>query len=81
VAAARHDTLVPMLRLYGCPVTEEDGRWLVDRLQQDGRASAVTAAAIIEKGLDRELYAVALTPDERTAILGVLVGMPDGLTG
>jgi hypothetical protein len=33
----------------------------------------------IEKGIERELYAVALTPDERTAILGCLLDAPDSL--
>jgi hypothetical protein len=34
---------------------------------------------MISKGVDRELYAIALTPAERGAILAVLEDPPDGL--
>jgi hypothetical protein len=48
-------------------------------LHQVGRADDLTAAAMIEKGVREELIMVALTEDERTAILGVLDDPPDGL--
>jgi hypothetical protein len=68
-----------VLRLYGIPVAEDDVLWLVYRLRQVGRATDVSAAAMIEKGLRDELVAVALTTEERTAILGVLDNPADGL--
>jgi hypothetical protein len=34
--------------------------------------AAMSAAAMIQKGVDRDLYAVALEPEERDAILAVL---------
>ena len=42
-------------------------------------SSAVSAALMLEKGVDRDLYAVGLTREERTAVLGVLDDPPDGL--
>jgi hypothetical protein len=39
----------------------------------------LAAAEMISKGVDRELYAVAVTPEERDAILAVLEDPPDGL--
>jgi hypothetical protein len=68
-----------MVHLYGCPVAPEDAAWLVAELYRDAHAPGVSAALMIEKGIERELYAVALTPDERTAILGCLVDAPDSL--
>lgn len=68
-----------MLHLYGVPVSADDARQLVDRLYQDAHADAVSAALVVEKGLDRELYAVALTREQRTAVLGVLDEPPEGL--
>jgi hypothetical protein len=38
----------------------------------------MSAAAMIQKGVERDLYAVALKPVERDAILGMLEA-PDGL--
>lgn len=43
------------------------------------RRRAVSAALMLEKGVDRDLYAVGLSREERTAILGVLRDPPDGL--
>jgi hypothetical protein len=68
-----------MLRLYGVPVARDEAIWLVYRLRQVGRAGDLSAAAMIEKGIRDELIAVALTVDERDAILGVLDDPPDGL--
>ena len=36
----------------------------------------MSAAAMIQKGVDRDLYAVALEPEERDAILAVLEDPP-----
>jgi hypothetical protein len=65
--------------LYGTGVSPEGARWLVAALYRDAHPPAVSAALMIEKGLERELYAVALKPAERTAVLGVLNDCPDGL--
>ena len=40
---------------------------------------ALTAAAMLSKGVDRDLYAIALTRGERTAVLACLEDPPDGL--
>jgi hypothetical protein len=45
----------------------------------DGSPTALAAAEMIAKGVDRDLYAVAVTPEERDAILSVLEDPPDGL--
>jgi hypothetical protein len=66
-----------MLTLYGVPVTAEDARHLVASLFADGSPAAMSAAAMIQKGLDRDLYAVALEPAERDAI-AVLEEPPKG---
>jgi hypothetical protein len=68
-----------VLRLYGIPVAEDDVLWLVYRLRQVGRATDVSAAAMIEKGVREEVIMVALTEHERTAILGVVDAPSDGL--
>ena len=70
-----------MLHLYGAPVSPDDAGWIVARLCADGHADAVAAAHIIETGIDRELYAVALTPAHRDAILRHLEDCPEGLVG
>ena len=68
-----------MLRILGTPIRDDDARWLVFALYRDAHASAVSAARLIERGVERELYAVELSRDERTAILSVLDDPPDGL--
>jgi hypothetical protein len=68
-----------MLRLYGCPVAPEDARLLVATLIADGAPDAMSAAEMIAKGVDRELYAVAVTPEERDAMLSVLENPPESL--
>jgi hypothetical protein len=55
-----------MLRLYGVPVAPDDALWLIDQLRQVGRADDLTAAAMIEKGVQDELIMVALTVDPKT---------------
>ena len=68
-----------MLHVYGAPVSPDDAGWIVARLHADAHADAVAAAHIIETGIDRELYAVALTPAHRDAILRHLEDCPEGL--
>jgi hypothetical protein len=58
----------------------EDTAWIVARLYADAHVDAVAAARIIKTGIDRELYAVALTPAHRDAILRHLEDCPEGLT-
>ena len=38
----------------------------------------MSAAAQITKGVERDLYAVGLTPEERTAMLACLEDPPEG---
>lgn len=68
-----------MLHAYGARVSSDDAGWIVARLHADGHADAVAAAHIIETGIDRALYAVALTPAHRDAILRHLEDCPQGL--
>jgi hypothetical protein len=68
-----------MLHVYGAPVSADDAGWIVVRLRADGHGDAVAAAQIIEAGIARELYAVALTPAHRDAILRHLEDCPEGL--
>ena len=68
-----------MLTLYGVAVTAENARHIVASLFADGSPAAMSAAAMIHKGVDRDLYAVALEPEERDAILAVLEDPPAGL--
>ena len=67
-----------MLTLYGVSVSAENARHIVASLFADGSPEAMSAAAMIQKGVDRDLYAVALEPEERDAILAVLEVPPAG---
>ena len=68
-----------MLTLYGVSVTAENARHTVASLFADGSPAAMSAAAMIQKGVDRDLYAIVLEPEERDAILALLEDPPDGL--
>ena len=68
-----------MLRILGTPIGDEDARSLIATLIAEGSPGALTAAGQITKGVDRELYAVGLTREERTAVLCVLDDPPEGL--
>lgn len=68
-----------MLRILGIPIADSDARGLVATLLAEGSPDALSAAAILSKGVDRELYAIALTRAERTAVLACLEDPPDGL--
>ena len=72
-------TLGRVLRILGIPIRDDDARWLVFELYRDAHPPAVAAALMIERGVERDLYAIALSPDERRAILGVLGDPPEGL--
>jgi hypothetical protein len=68
-----------MLHMYGARVLPDDAGWIVTRLNADAHTDAVAAAHIIETGIARELYAVALTPAHRDAVLRHLEDCPEGL--
>jgi hypothetical protein len=68
-----------VLHLYGVPVTPENARHLVATLIADGGPHALSAAKEIQKGVDRELYAVGLERAHRDAVLAVLEAAPAGL--
>ena len=67
-----------MLTLYAVSVTAEQARHIVASLFADGSPAAMAAAAMIQKGVDRDLYAVALRAEERDAVLSVLEDPPPG---
>ena len=46
-----------MLTLHGVSVTAENARHIVASLFADGSPAAMSAAATIQKGVDRDLYA------------------------
>jgi hypothetical protein len=52
---------------------------MIATLISDGSRDALAAAEMINKGVDRDLYAVALTPAMRDAMLAVLEDPPAGL--
>jgi len=68
-----------MVYVYGTLVSPDDAGWIVARLYADAHADAVAAAHVIETGMERGLFAVALTPAHRDAVLRHLEGCPDGL--
>jgi hypothetical protein len=68
-----------MIRLFGMPVTLNDAQHLVATLVADGTPHAVSAAAMVQKGVDKDLPTVALGCEERDAILSVLEHPPEGL--
>ena len=70
-----------MLTLYGVSVTAENARHIVASLFADGSPAAMSAAAMIEKGADRDLYVVALEPEERDANPGRARGSADRARG
>ena len=68
-----------MFRLLGIPVSDDDCRHLIATLLVEGTPDALSAAAMITKGVDRDLYAVGLSRPERTAVLACLEDPPAGL--
>jgi hypothetical protein len=64
--------LAHILRLYGVPVPADDARRLIATLLADRGDLAQSAAALITRGLEFNLAAIALPVAEREAILAVL---------
>ena len=67
------------IELEGVTIARSDGRWIVARLREIGRADDATAAASIEFGLDSNLAIDWLTSGEKDAVMMVLSGAPDSL--
>jgi hypothetical protein len=67
-----------MLRLWGVPVLEGDAHRLVATLIADATPAALSAAHAIGHGLDQGSALIALTPEQRDAILAVLENPPPG---
>jgi hypothetical protein len=68
-----------VLRILGIPVTDDDARSLVAALLVEGTPDAMSAAAMLTKGVERNLYAVGLSPGERAAVLACLEDPSGGL--
>jgi hypothetical protein len=68
-----------VVRVLGIPLNPADAKWLIAALYRESHGPAVSAALRIDRGIDHDLYAVALTPDEWAAVLGVLDDPPAGL--
>jgi hypothetical protein len=49
------------------PINHDDARRLIATLLADGTPDALTAAEQFTKGVERDLYAVGLTPAERAS--------------
>jgi hypothetical protein len=47
-----------MLRVYGVPISPEDARGLIATLIAEGSPGAITAAEMLTKGVERDLYAI-----------------------
>jgi hypothetical protein len=58
--------------IEGVEITNSDGRWIVARLRDVGRADDATAAVSIEHGLDFGYAIDWLTPAEKDAVMMVL---------
>lgn len=67
-----------MLHLYGIPVTDDDARHLVATLIAGRLTGRAFRRSDDLERIERELYAVAITRAERTAILACLEDPPDG---
>jgi hypothetical protein len=65
-----------MLRLYGIAITDAEARDLIGTLMANGDAEALSAANVIRKALEGQLAALALSPDQRDAILSTLEDSP-----
>ena len=65
--------------IEGVSIADSDGRWIVARLREVGRADDATAAASIEHGLDTGNAIDWLSPGEKDAVMMVLADAPDSL--
>lgn len=61
-----------MLRVFGVPLTPDECRGPVATLVVEGTRDALSAAGRIQYGLEHDLYLVAVSTDERDAILSCL---------
>ena len=66
-----------MGELEGVSITNREGRWILERLREVGRADDVTAAASIEHGLDNDIPIDWLTNAERLAVMMALIEAPE----
>jgi hypothetical protein len=55
-----------MLTLYDISVTAENARHIVASLFANGSPAAMSAAAMIQKGVDRDLYGPRSSPKRET---------------
>ena len=67
------------MRLYGIPIQDDDLRRLIFRLVRFGQAKDVDLASRIGWGITSETALLALSAQERDAILRVLDDPPAGL--
>ena len=72
-------TLRPVIWLVGIPVRPEDARHLVTTLLADSSPNAIDTARTLTHALDAHAISVALTKDQRSAILAALEDPPAGL--
>lgn len=70
-----------MLLVFGIPLDDEEARRLVATLVVEGTPAALRAAAMIDKGIDRGLYAIGLDADERDAVTCALEEAPTDRLG
>ncbi len=68
-----------MRAIEGVSITNRDGRWIVDRLREIGRADDVTAAASIEYGLDNDIPVDWLNNAEKLSVMMILLDAPASL--
>ncbi len=65
--------------IEGVTVSSRDGRWIIERLREIGRADDVTAAASIEHGLANNIPVDWLAEGEKISVMMALVDCPYGL--
>ncbi len=68
-----------MGEIEGVEISNSDGRWIVARLREVGRADDAIAASSIEYGLDFNYAIDWLTPAEKDAVIMVLATSPPSL--
>ena len=67
------------MRILRCLIDTEDAAYLVAALRADGGPNALTAADEIRRGVEWDIREIALTTDERGAVIDCLDDAPDGL--
>jgi hypothetical protein len=68
-----------VLHLAGLPINPESIEWLIRKLAHDGTDDCREAAAVLKKAAINATVIVALTSQNRAAILSVLIDTPEGL--